>query len=446
MQVQRAAVVISFLVCAFAHAQSGLQADRETREESVRMSKLGVAAASVGDGGLAAGGLGGGIVSQGVVEPDDVSIVFPMTPVNSTSTKPCYYNCFYRSGSPPEACDYTGRITLAKQVSAPFGAVNLRRTTVGSCNGTPVTLPVNLAAGEWLVQDFEFKPTSSGSFQSSHDYFVTPTNTPQSRFAWNLSGSTTTSSTNPCTPKALTPPATVQGRLTNASCFDTVIEAYSDLYRIRGVAGQTINVDYSSTEYDVFLWMEGIATQRISYLFQGVSRSRITHTFTETRDYVLEAEALYSPGTGSPYIGAYTLVVTTGTPPTTCSACVPNANTSCMLNDRFKVTMTWRDTSANLSGNGRLINYVDNRPVTDPANGEISESTFWSMYAHDPNSLEALVRMLRGYDTYWIFVTGFANAEYVVTVQDTRTCATWQRTVATGSTTMIKDFNAFPFP
>ena len=68
------------------------------------------------------------------------------------------------------------------------------------------------------------------------------------------------------------------------------------------------------------------------------------------------------------------------------------------------------------------------------------------MYAHDPNSLEALVRMIRGNNSFWVFVTGFASAEYTVTVQDTRTCASWQRTTPFGSKEKITDFNAFPFP
>lgn len=128
-----------------------------------------------------------------------------------------------------------------------------------------------------------------------------------------------------------------------------------------------------------------------------------------------------------------------------CSACVPNANTACMLNGRFRVTLTWNDPSANLSGNGRLIQYAENRAITDPSNGEISQVTFWSMYPNDPFSVEALVRMIRGGSSFWIFTTGFAAAEYTVTVQDTSTCATWQRTSPFGSTEKIADYDGLPF-
>lgn len=130
---------------------------------------------------------------------------------------------------------------------------------------------------------------------------------------------------------------------------------------------------------------------------------------------------------------------------TQCSACVPNANTACMLNGRFKVTLTWNDPSANLSGNGRLINYSENRPISNPADGEVSQVTFWSMYPNDPNSVEALVRMIRGGSSFWILTTGFAAAEYTVTVLDTQKCNTWQRTSAFGAREKIADYNALPF-
>lgn len=137
------------------------------------------------------------------------------------------------------------------------------------------------------------------------------------------------------------------------------------------------------------------------------------------------------------------------TTPPPCGTCIANANTACMLGDRFKVSMEWKDFSANLQGKGSVIKYADNKQVVDPTHGAMSESTFWSMYSFNPNSIEALVRILRGTninDKFWVFVTGFASAEYTVTVQDTKTCATWTRRMDSGTTTMIKDFTAFPFP
>lgn len=136
-------------------------------------------------------------------------------------------------------------------------------------------------------------------------------------------------------------------------------------------------------------------------------------------------------------------------PTTTSCSCTPNANTACALGGRFKITLTWKDVGANLSGVGSLVRYADNLPEVDPQFGPVSESVFISLYSFAPKSVEVLVRVLNGHginDKYWVFVTGFTGAEYTVTIQDTRTCANWQRTVPSGATTVIKDFNAFPLP
>jgi len=134
---------------------------------------------------------------------------------------------------------------------------------------------------------------------------------------------------------------------------------------------------------------------------------------------------------------------------TQCGACAPGANTGCLLGNRFKVTLTWKDLSANLAGAGGVIRYAENTAEVDPQFGPMSESVFFSMYSFAPRSIEVLVRMISGRtinDKYWVFVTGFTGAEYTVSVQDTRTCASWQRTIASGATDVTKDFNAFPFP
>ena len=120
-----------------------------------------------------------------------------------------------------------------------------------------------------------------------------------------------------------------------------------------------------------------------------------------------------------------------------------------MLGGRFKVTMpTWRDTFANLSGQGRLVKYADNLAEISPDYGPVSESAFFSMYTHAPKSIEALVRIIKGQNInnkYWVFLMGFTGAEYTINIQDTQTCRTWQRTVAVGATNVVKDFDAFPF-
>lgn len=132
-----------------------------------------------------------------------------------------------------------------------------------------------------------------------------------------------------------------------------------------------------------------------------------------------------------------------------CTACTPGNNTACLLGNRFKVTMpSWRDIGANLSGQGTVIRYADNLPEIHPDFGPLSESAFFSMYGHAPKSIETLVRMIKGQNInnkYWVFLTGFTGAEYTIRIEDTQTCATWQRTVASGATNVVKDFEAFSF-
>ena len=132
-----------------------------------------------------------------------------------------------------------------------------------------------------------------------------------------------------------------------------------------------------------------------------------------------------------------------------CTACVANANTACLLGGRFKATLTWHDFSANQSGVGSIIKYAENQPEVNSTYGPVSESVFFSMYPSAPKSIEAIIRMIKGVtinDKYWVFLSGFATAEYTVTIIDTQTCQTWTRTVTTGSTTTTKDFNAFSVP
>jgi streptogramin lyase len=130
------------------------------------------------------------------------SVVFPTTAVGTTANQACFYNCFAISGG---TCNYTGTVASVKAASPPFRTVNLRKGTAnGGCNGTPATLPVTLQAGEWLLTDFVFNPTSAGSFQDTVIYSVTPTGAAADTFSWLLSGSTPTS-TPPTVQKYPTP-------------------------------------------------------------------------------------------------------------------------------------------------------------------------------------------------------------------------------------------------
>src|SRR5437764_7309257 len=121
---------------------------------------------------------------------NSLTVVFQTTPVNSTSIEECYFNCFFLFGSPEASCNSSGTVSSVKSPSPPFRVTNLRRAPVGSCGGTPVSLPVTLQAGEQLLQDFVFSPTSPGSFEDTVDYNLTPIGSQTFLFSWILSGST----------------------------------------------------------------------------------------------------------------------------------------------------------------------------------------------------------------------------------------------------------------
>src|SRR6266852_995162 len=128
-----------------------------------------------------------GLSANAIAPNSSFTVVFPVTPVGSTSIQDCYYNCFVTGGG---SCNYFGTISLVKSVAAPFRVINLRKAAYGDCGGTPASLPITLQAGEWLLQDFVFSPTTAGSFQDTYTYNVTPTGSPTDQSIWVLAGST----------------------------------------------------------------------------------------------------------------------------------------------------------------------------------------------------------------------------------------------------------------
>ena len=123
---------------------------------------------------------------------DSFPVNFPDTPVGNTSIQDCYYVCFYLIGSNPQSCNSAGVVDLVKTPQPPFRFFNLRKTTLASnsCNGTPVTFPVSLQAGELLLQDFSFSPTAQGTYRDTVDLTLTPANSPVLPWSWNLQGAT----------------------------------------------------------------------------------------------------------------------------------------------------------------------------------------------------------------------------------------------------------------
>lgn len=135
----------------------------------------------------------------------------------------------------------------------------------------------------------------------------------------------------------------------------------------------------------------------------------------------------------------------------TCNACVIDSNTACVLNNRFKVTLRWRNAFTNpvTSGVGTSIRYAENTPEVNPTFGPLSETVYFSMFPFAPKRVETVVKVFKGVginDKYWVFAAGLTNNEYWVTVTDTQTCKTWERYNPHGQFGNLVDFEAFPFP
>ena len=132
----------------------------------------------------------------------------------------------------------------------------------------------------------------------------------------------------------ITAPATIHGNIQFTTCTD-LLGLREDVYSLPVTAGQTVDVDYSSTSFDVFLWVAksgtSFPTNRVSFLnlVGGGGTSRVTaHAVITTSGIVtIEAESLWGidPVSSSlPWSGPYTLAVTinggTTEPPTTTSS------------------------------------------------------------------------------------------------------------------------------
>lgn len=87
-------------------------------------------------------------------------------------------------------------------------------------------------------------------------------------------------------------------------------------------------------------------------------------------------------------------------------ACVPNANTLCLTNDRFRVTASFR-TAAGQSGQG----------VATELTADSGYFTFFN-----PANIEIVIKTLNACfsNFYWAFIAGLTNVEVTVTVTDTQ--------------------------
>ena len=233
-----------------------------------------------------------------------------------------------------------------------------------------------------------------------------------------------------CQVKSLGVPGTASASLSIFSCIDPILGVYEDVYAISGVAGQKIHIDYSSTQFDVFLWMSPLVLPtRVSFLDSsnhGTSRDTLDYTFTVSKTYYIEAEALFVPGFGLPATGAYTLAVTTSGG----GNCTANATTLCLNNNRFAVSVAWKDFNNN-TGTGKTI------PMTSDT------GSFWFF---GETNYELMVKVLDARtlnNRFWVFYGALSTVEYTITVKDTVTNKTKTYFNKSGNLGSVADTDAF---
>ena len=97
---------------------------------------------------------------------------------------------------------------------------------------------------------------------------------------------------------------------------------------------------------------------------------------------------------------------------TTCTVrnrkpCVPDNNTLCLLNDRFKVDVDW--STSNSSGQGTV------------GNSSFDTGTFYFFNPNHPDLLVQLLEACSNNDNFWVFAQAATNVEFDLTVTDTET-------------------------
>ena len=114
--------------------------------------------------------------------------------------------------------------------------------------------------------------------------------------------------------------------------------------------------------------------------------------------------------------------------------CVAGPTTICLLNDRFRVQVDWRDFE-NATGDGMVV------PFGSPDSG--------LMWFFDADNWEMLIKMvdacnLPGFNSFWVFAAATTNVEYTMTVTDTQTGASKSYTNPLGTAAAaITDTAAF---
>ena len=116
-----------------------------------------------------------------------------------------------------------------------------------------------------------------------------------------------------CPAMRVSPPVTIHSAIDESSCINR-IDLRTEVFSVRLREGEILDVDYSSREFEVYLFMSIVGgrsgpDRRASWLSSGTSRVTMRYVAEETRTYEIEAMHLVPLDWGERVTGAYTLKI-----------------------------------------------------------------------------------------------------------------------------------------
>jgi hypothetical protein len=196
-------------------------------------------------------------------------------------------------------------------------------------------------------------------------------------------------------------PASLTGALSNTDCF-LGDSSYADTYHFAGTAGQQVTIELTSPDFDTYVLLRAPGGAIAAFDDDSGTgfNSHLVFTLNATGTWAVVANSAFPND-----FGAYSLSLScSSTGPGTC---VPNANTLCLSNGRFRVATSFR-TPQQQTGSGTAV------PLT-PDSGY-----FWFF---NSGNVEIVVKVLNAcvFDPHiWVFSAGLTSVEVTMTVTDTK--------------------------
>lgn len=191
---------------------------------------------------------------------------------------------------------------------------------------------------------------------------------------------------------------TKTGSIDSSDCFVSSGH-YTDFWDFPGVAGQHVLIEASSSNMDTFLVLLDAEDARASDDDSGPgtdSRLEFDLDFTET--WTISVSNIIAFDFGSYSVKLTCNAVSTG--------CIPDADTLCLNNGRFKVEATYQ--TAQTSGAAQGVKLTD-------------ETGY--LWFFNSNNVEAMVKVLNACGVngrYWVFAAGLTNQGVNITITDTQ--------------------------